>query len=137
MIILNFSHPLTAEQRGEIESLVGERIDEVRDVATQLDNEKVFEPQVTTLIDSAGLSVEEWQTARLLINPPAYTPATAVLLAELHGLMGYFPAVIRLRPVPDALPPRFETAEIINLQQVRANARARRSEKEINEAPAS
>ncbi len=29
---------------------------------------------------------------------------TALVLAELHGRMGYFPPVIRLRPAKDALP---------------------------------
>jgi len=50
-----------------------------------------------------------------------------VLLAELHGRMGYFPPIVRLRPVPNALPPRFEVAEIINLQAVREAARTRRN----------
>jgi hypothetical protein len=47
-------------------------------------------------------------------------------MAELHGRMGYFPAVIRLKPIPDSLPPQFEFAEIINLQAVRDQARAQR-----------
>ncbi len=45
------------------------------------------------------------------------------LLAELHGRMGYFPAIVRIRPVVDSLPPRYEVAEIINLQNVRETAR--------------
>jgi hypothetical protein len=48
------------------------------------------------------------------------------LLAELHGRMGYFPAMLRLRPVTGSTPPRFEVAEIINLQTVRDRARSRR-----------
>jgi hypothetical protein len=40
--------------------------------------------------------------------------------------MGYFPAVLRLRPVPDSNPPQFEVAEIVNLQAVRDAARLRR-----------
>lgn len=30
--------------------------------------------------------------------------------------MGYFPNCLRLRPVKDALPPRFEAAEVLNLR---------------------
>jgi len=41
--------------------------------------------------------------------------------------MGYFPPVLRLRPVKDALPPRFEPAEILNLQALRDQARSRRA----------
>jgi hypothetical protein len=48
------------------------------------------------------------------------------LLAELHGRMGHFPAVLRLRPVPDSNPPQFEVAEVINLQEVRDETRKRR-----------
>ena len=47
-------------------------------------------------------------------------------LAELHGRMGYFPASGRRRPLAGSLPPRFEVAEIINLQAVRDQARLRR-----------
>ena len=58
--------------------------------------------------------------------------ANATLLAELHGRCGYFPAQLRLRPVPGSLPPRFEIAEVLNLQALRDAARERRSD-----APAS
>jgi hypothetical protein len=40
--------------------------------------------------------------------------------------MGYFPAHVRTRPVADALPPRYEVAEILNLQAVRDQARMQR-----------
>jgi len=40
--------------------------------------------------------------------------------------MGYFPTVLRLRPVEGAVPPRFEVVEILNLQQVRDQARRTR-----------
>jgi len=40
--------------------------------------------------------------------------------------MGYFPPCVRLRPVKDALPPRFEVAEVLNLQAVRDGARRKR-----------
>ena len=59
--------------------------------------------------------------------PPALNFAAVTLIAHLHGRMGYFPPIVRTRPVPDALPPRFEVAEIINLQDVRQRARRKRS----------
>jgi hypothetical protein len=40
--------------------------------------------------------------------------------------MGYFPTVIRMRPVAGSTPLRFEVAEIVNLQVVRDAARDRR-----------
>jgi hypothetical protein len=39
--------------------------------------------------------------------------------------MGYFPPIIRLRPL-NTVPPRYEVAEILNLNAVREAARARR-----------
>ncbi len=48
------------------------------------------------------------------------------LLVELHGRMGYFPPIVRLKPVAGALPPRYEVTEIINLQEVREQARKKR-----------
>ena len=82
-----------------------------------------FAEQVRELVDGIGLTPEQWQTVPLLINPPAYNYVAVLLLAELHGRMGYFPACLRLRPVEDAVPPRFEVAEILNLQKVRNGAR--------------
>ena len=50
----------------------------------------------------------------------------ALLLAELHGRMGYFPPVLRLRPIANSTPTQFEIAEILNLQNVREASRANR-----------
>ena len=62
----------------------------------------------------------------LVVNLPGYAPAVAVLLAELHGRMGYFPAIVRVRPVGGAVPPRFEVGEVLNLQAIRVEARKQR-----------
>jgi len=126
MIICNFSHPLTPAQLRQIEILAGHPITEVRDVPASFDNEQPFEPQVSALVDAVGLAPADWQTLAIFINPPAYNFAAAVLMAELHGRMGYFPTILRLRPVFDSIPSRFEVAEIISLQQVRAQARLKR-----------
>ena len=78
------------------------------------------------LIARVELSPQAWQTAAILVNLPSYNYISALLLAELHGRMGYFPPVIRMKPVENALPPRFEVAEIINLQAIRDAARKER-----------
>jgi hypothetical protein len=126
MILLNFSHPLTEAQRAAIEALAGAPIDRGIDLPVQFDHDRPFAGQAGALADAAGLSPREWQTAPLLIVPPSLSSIAAVLLAELHGRMGYFPPVVRLRPAEGALPPRYEVAEIVNLQAVRDAARARR-----------
>jgi len=127
MILLNFSHPLTPEQLRRVGELTGRPLARVMDIPTQLDHEQPFAEQVRELVDGIGLSPEQWQTTPLLVNPPALNAIAVTLLAELHGRMGYFPAVLRLRPVPDSNPPQFEVAEVINLQAVRDTARRRRS----------
>jgi hypothetical protein len=58
--------------------------------------------------------------------PPALNFIAVTLLAELHGRMGYFPSCVRMRPVPGAVPPRYEVAEVLALQKVREEARMRR-----------
>ena len=68
-----------------------------------------------------GRYSESW-----LVNPPSLNFSAAALLAELHGRLGYFPPCLRLRPAPDALIPRFEVAEVLNLRAAREAARTRR-----------
>jgi hypothetical protein len=125
MLILNFSHPLTNEQQSQIESLANSSIEEVRNIPVQINQEELLEPQIVSIVDATGLSSEEWQTLPLLINPPGYAPAAFVLLAELHGRIGHFPSLIRLRPksVPVT---SYEVAELLNLQTTREAARKRR-----------
>lgn len=126
MLILNFAHPLTHEQREQIEALAHTSIEEVRTIPVQIDQAEPLEPQIIAITDAAGLSSEEWQTRPLLINPPGYAPAAFVLLAELHGRIGHFPSLICLRPLPGSTPTVYEVAELINLQAIREEARRRR-----------
>src|SRR6266536_6300387 len=125
MLILNFTHPLTKEQCTQIEMLAQHTIAEVRTIAVQIDQEAPLEPQIHKIVDATGLSAEEWQTYPLLINPPGYAPSAFVLLAELHGRIGHFPSLIRLRPKPGPVT-SYEVAELLNLQSIREVARRRR-----------
>ncbi len=126
MLILNFSHPLTEEQKAQIEALTGETIAEVIAIPSQMDNNQPFAEQIAAKVAAIPLTPKDWQTRPLLIVPPAYNFAAVTLIAHLHGLMGYFPPIVRLRPVEGAIPPRFEVAEIVNLQSVREQARTKR-----------
>ncbi len=126
MILLNFSHPLTPQQKSQIETLVGQTGVQVIHIPTQFDPQQPFEPQLLELLQHIPLTPDQWQTEQIMLIPPALNFITALLLAELHGRMGYFPPIVRFRPVEGALPPRYEVAEIINLQAVRDAARQRR-----------
>jgi hypothetical protein len=126
MFILNFTHPLTQDQVRQIEALTGEQVVEVRDIPVQFDNEQPFIPQAVALADACGLTAQEWQTIPLLIVPPALNFIAVALLAEVHGRMGYFSSCLRMRPVANVRPPRYEIAEVLDLQNVQDAARAKR-----------
>jgi hypothetical protein len=125
MLILNFTHPLTDEHKAQIETLAETAIDEIRTIPVQINQAEPLAMQISALVDAIGLSAEAWQTRPLLINPPGYAPAAFVLLAELHGRIGHFPTLIRVRPKSGPLP-AFEVAELLNLQVIRDAARKRR-----------
>ncbi len=126
MILLNFSHPLPPDQLARLESLTGQPVERVVEIPTQVDPQADLVPQVAALADACRLTPDEWQQESILVLPPALNFVAVVLLAELHGRMGYFPAHLCTRPVEGSLPPRFEVAEVINLQAVREEARKKR-----------
>lgn len=126
MLLLNFGHPLTDAQLARIRELVGRDIERIIAIPTHLDHERPFDEQVRELLTTIPLTPEQWQTTPLLINPPSLAPITAVLLAEIHGRSGFFPTIIRLRPIARTIPPQFEVSELLNLQGVRDAARTRR-----------
>ena len=126
MIILNFTHPLTSEHVARIETLTGQPAARIIDVPAQFDQAQDFVPQIESLADACGLTPEEWQTMPLLVIPPALNFIAVTLLAELHGRIGYFPSCVRMRPVAGAVPPRYEVAEILPLNEVRERAREKR-----------
>jgi hypothetical protein len=126
MLLLNFGHPLTEAHLARIRELVGRDLERVIPVPTHFDHARTFDEQVRELLATVPLTPDQWQTTPLIINPPSLAPITAVLLAELHGRSGYFPTILRLRPIAGTLPPQFEVAELINLQAIRDSARSQR-----------
>jgi hypothetical protein len=130
MLLLNFTHPLTEQQRTQIEVITNSSIKEVRTIPLKINQSEPLEPQITAIVDATGLSSKEWQTRTLLINPPGYTPPAFVLLAELHGRIGHFPSLVRLRPLNQqslrGTRTTYEVAELLNLQTIREQARRRR-----------
>jgi len=127
LIVLNFAHPLTEEQILRLEEIAGEKVEEIREFKVSFDNAKPFAEQVKELVDGCDMTPMDWQTKRILIVPPSLNFIAVTLIAELHGRMGYFPPIVRIRPVEGAVPPKFEVAEIIDLQAVRDRARKERT----------
>ena len=125
MLILNFTHPITPTQRDQLASQLGQE-PEIRTIPVQINNDSPLTEQIVTIVDAVELTSEEWQTLPIIVNPPGFAPAAFVLLAELHGRMGHFPTLLRLRPVVGSVPTSYEVAELLNLQTVREEARRRR-----------
>jgi hypothetical protein len=124
-LILNFGHPLTDAHLSQCAHFLGQS-PLVRDVPAQADRQRPLAEVAHDLADAVRLSSEEWQTLPLVVNPPGLAPLALALAAELHGRCGYFLPILHMRPVPDALPPRYEVAEIVNVQGLRDAARTRR-----------
>ena len=114
VIILNFSHPLHPDTLKQVENTLGCRT-EVRQVQAQFDPSTPFAPQVDNLLDKVNMSPDEWQTAAIVVLPPALAPAAVLLMAAIHGRRGSFPLVARLRRSDDLIE-RWQLAEIMDIQ---------------------
>lgn len=130
MILLNFSHPITDDQKVQIEKLAGQKVTQVIALKTHFDDSRAFPEQLMRLTEQIPLSMEALQTKPILVNPPALNFLAALVISDLHGRMGYFPPILRLRAEDESIPPRYEVAEILNLQQVRNAARKQRMEED-------
>lgn len=121
--LVNFSHPMTDAQLDAIAARLGEPVTRVIDVPTHFDPARPFGDQAAELLDRVDVA---WETTPVLINLPSFAPISAVVLARLHGLMGHFPAIVRLQPVSNAGVTIFAFTEIISLDGVRLNSRRER-----------
>lgn len=126
MLLLNFSHPLTSSHLAQIEALTDTAITRTITIPVQFDEQELFIPQLHALLAEVGLTPTDWQNQPLLVVLPSLNFISALLLAELHGRMGYFPPIVRMRPIANRLPRAYEVAEILDLQQVREVARRQR-----------
>ena len=128
MLLLNFSHPITPAHLTDIQRLLNTNAPiAVVDIPTHVNPAMEYAPEVVKLVDQAKLTRKEWQHTPILVNLPSYNHIAALVLAEMHGRMGYFPTVVRLRPIANVAPQQFEVAEILNLQKQRDDARAERN----------
>ncbi|NLS78412.1 MAG: hypothetical protein GXY76_14230 [Chloroflexi bacterium] len=129
MVVLNYSHPLTQAQVAQLATATHRSVAQVRvrDIPANLDPLRPFDQQAVELANLAGLTAQEWQGLPIVLVPPSLNFGTAVLLAELEGRMGHLPAIVRRRPVARGPVTEYEIAEIINLQEARLRARARRN----------
>lgn len=123
--LLNFTRTLTLEQSTQVEVTLGKRLGPIVNLPIDFDDTRPYSPQCVAVAERVGFTTSEWATLPIVVNPPGFAPGALALLSELHGRMGYFPAVVRLRPAASSTPRLYEFAEIINLQALRDAARER------------
>ncbi|MBX3015610.1 MAG: hypothetical protein KF832_29075 [Caldilineaceae bacterium] len=124
-LLLNFTRAFTLHQQQALEIALGKRLGKLINLPVRFDDARPYGPQCVALAEQVGLTPTAWETLPIVVNPPGFVPGALCLLSELHGRMGYFPAVVRLRPVANSNPPQFELAEVMNLQALRRSAHER------------
>jgi len=117
MLLINFSLPLNQGQLRQAESLLRESIDQVINFPIHLDSDLPILPQFKIAMKEFPLPAEKVRIEPVVVILPAANYLAALILAELHAWMDYFPIILRIRMQPYSLPPRYEVAELINLQE--------------------
>ena len=68
IILLNFAHPLTAEDITAINNLAKQPILDIKNIDAQIDPQGNVTVQVEEILNRAGLSSEQWQQTPIIIN---------------------------------------------------------------------
>lgn len=127
-LVLNFSgHPVLPGQLAAIERMQHWPSSQVISVQVgTIGEDRRFVANIVRALDGIDLSPEQWQTASIVAIPAGYSAIWSVLLAEMHGRLGYFPDVVHLRPASAASKEKYEVAEIMSLRAVRHSSREKR-----------
>jgi len=127
-LILNFSgHPVLGGQLGAIEKMMHWPSSQVIDVPVgTISEDHGFVASIVKKIEAVDLLPAQWQTSNIVVIPAGYSALWSVVLAELHGRLGYFPDVVHLRPAAGSSKEKFEVAEVMNLRDVRHASRGKR-----------
>ncbi len=137
MYLINFGHPVTPTQLAQIGELLaksepaaGLKVGRVINVPVQVDlydsEDNALASQAEFFVRECNLTPTEWQTVPLLISLPGLAPIAACLLAELEGRIGHLPSICVMRPVAGTPVTLYEVSAILNLQDIRSEARKRR-----------
>lgn len=121
-VILNFSHPLTRDQLQTVAAQIGMDVTECQ-VSVHVGPDESMEQASTRLLADCGLNSEAWQGQPLLTVLPGLSALAGCLIAGMHGLSGYFPAIIVVRPNQNGISGLFSVTEIVNLQAYRLQMR--------------
>ena len=118
MILLNFSSPFKSVQRAQVEALLHESIDRVVNFHCQVDSDMEILPQFYPMMAKLPLNDAELKDEPVVVVLPAQNYLAVLVMAYLHGRMGYFPPVIRTRLGTTGFLPIHEVAELLDPQAV-------------------
>lgn len=123
-IVINLSgHPLTSDQKERIQREM--YIEELIELSVHFEPTMPLRPQIDSIVDEIGLTLDEWQSKSILLALPGLAPPASALLAYLHGLRGGFPKVAWIGRSPDAS--CYTVIDIVGLQELRDAARGIRT----------
>ena len=127
-LVITFSpHPLLPGQRAAIRAKTGWPALEVIDGGVgNVPEGQNFVSAAVRYLDRIDLLPAEWQIYPLVVVPAGYSVLWSAFLAELHGRLGYFPDLVRLRPAPAVMDAKYEGAGIERLRDVRNQALGKR-----------
>jgi hypothetical protein len=77
--------------------------------------------QLDQVISKISLTKAELEGPSVLIRLPGNSEISAMLLSKLHGIMGHFPTILRLRKIIE-----YEVVDIVDLQDLRDRSRPER-----------
>ncbi len=122
--ILNMTHPLTRENLSQIATLLNKNEDQLSVLhrSSHFNYGDPFPPQAFNLVDSFGLTTEQWQKDQIVLIPPSFSPIVALVISILHGKMGHFPTILYAVPI-GGVTTSYHYVGLINLQDVRNKAR--------------
>jgi hypothetical protein len=123
MILINFSSGLKQDQLKQAEILLREPVDQVINFPIQVDTDMLILPQFKAAMKEFPLSAERIRSEPVAVILPPASYLAALILAEMHAWMDYFPIILRLRLQTYNLLPRYEVAELFDLQNVEDSVR--------------
>lgn len=133
MIILNFSHPLTQEQKEQIRQKAGISKNDwnnsrVIRVNCYINIEKDLPRQINQILENIPNYV--WN-GHVMIVPPPIAHSAILISIGIRERCGYYPQAIRIKRVTKSLPPKFVVAEVIDLNNFKEKSRSMRDKKSI------
>jgi hypothetical protein len=118
MILLNFSNPFRQVQLAQAATILQEPIDRVVNFQFQIDSDVEILPQFLKLMATLPLSDAELKSELVAVVLPGQNYLAVLVIAYLHGRMGYFPPIFRTRLTALGLQLIHEVAELLDTQSV-------------------